>query len=309
MKILVTGGCGNMGPHIIRKLVSFGHEIRVLDRDSDGLAQFSENGIETCCGDLADKEFVRSAVKGVEAIIHLAWSFADNLPDLLDTDVKGYQYLLDAAVEYGVRHVVNTTTAVSYGKPLSHPVREDQAHLVAISRNPVYALAKLTTEELSKIYAVQHDLQVNNIMVWYAYGDVIGGRNIRAMIRDAIEKGRIEVPGGSGGSFLQLDDFVSLVLAIFSSDVKGELFNAASIYLTWEDVAKLITELVNPDAKVVAIDPSQWQGSAFLTDDWPLSIEKAEKLLNFKTNLSRQDAIANLSAALNISADKVRAQL
>ena len=309
MKILVTGGCGNMGPHIIRKLVSFGHEIRVLDRDNDGLAQFSENGIETCCGDLADKEFVRSAVKGVDAIIHLAWSFADNLPDLLDTDVKGYQYLLDAAVEYGVRHVVNTTTAVSYGKPLSHPVKEDQAHLVAISRNPVYALAKLATEELSKIYAVQHNLQVNNIMVWYAYGDVIGGRNIRAMIRDAIEKGRIEVPGGSGGSFLQLDDFVSLVLAIFSSDIKGELFNATSIYLTWEDVAKLITQLVNPDAKVVAIDPSQWQGSAFLTDDWPLSIEKAEKLLNFKTNLSRQDAIANLSAALNISADKVRAQL
>ena len=74
-------------------------------------------------------------------------------------------------------------------------------------------------------------------------------------------------------------------------------------------MAKLITQLVNPDAKVVAIDPSQWQGSAFLTDDWPLSIEKAEKLLNFKTNLSRQDAIANLSAALNISADKVRAQL
>ena len=108
---------------------------------------------------------------------------------------------------------------------------------------------------------------------------------------------------------MQLDDFVSLVLAIFSSDVKGELFNAASIYLTWEDVAKLITELVNPDAKVVAIDPVQWQGSAFLTDDWPLSIEKAEKLLNFKTNLSRQDAIANLSAALKISADKVRAQL
>ena len=165
MKILVTGGCGNMGPHIIRKLVSFGHEIRVLDRDNDGLAQFSENGIETCCGDLADKEFVRSAVKGVDAIIHLAWSFADNLPDLLDTDVKGYQYLLDAAVEYGVRHVVNTTTAVSYGKPLSHPVREDQAHLVAISRNPVYALAKLATEELSKIYAVQHNLQVNNIVI------------------------------------------------------------------------------------------------------------------------------------------------
>lgn len=41
MKILVTGGCGNMGPHIIRKLVSFGHDIRVLDRDREGLAQFA----------------------------------------------------------------------------------------------------------------------------------------------------------------------------------------------------------------------------------------------------------------------------
>ncbi len=309
MKILVTGGCGNMGPHIIRKLVSSGHDIRVLDHNREGLAQFDRNRTETCCGDLADKEFVRSAVKGVDAIIHLAWSFSDNLPDLLDIDVKGYQYLLDAAVEYDVKHVINTTTAVSYGKPLSHPVSEDQAHLIAVSRNPVYALAKLMTEELGKIYTIQHDLQVNNVMVWYAYGDVIGGRNIRGMIRDAIEKGHIEVPAKSGGSFLQLDDFVSLALALFSSNLKGELFNAASIYLTWEDVAKLITDLVNPDAKVIAIDADKWKGSAFLTDDWPLSIEKAEKMLNFKTNLSREQAIANLSDALKISANKVRAQL
>ena len=308
MKILVTGGCGNMGPHIIRKLVSFGHDIRVLDRDREGLAQFAPGKIETCCGDLADREFVKSAVNGVDAIIHLAWSFSDNLPDLLDIDVKGYQYLLDAAVEYGVKHVINTTTAVSYGKPLSHPVSENQEHRVEVSRNPVYALAKLMTEELGKIYAVQHNLQVNNVMVWYAYGDVIGGRNIRAMIRDAIEKGSIEVPAKSGGSFLQLDDFVSLVLALFSSEVKGELVNAASIYLTWEDVARLITDLVNPEARVIAIDASEWKGSAFLTDDWPLSIEKAEKMLNFKTNLSREKAIANLSDALKISADKVRAQ-
>lgn len=309
MKILVTGGCGNMGPHVIRKLVSLGHEIRVLDRDAEGLAKFNGSGVETCHGDLANKEFVRSAVKGVNAIIHLAWSFSDNLPALLDIDVKGYQYLLDAAVEYGVKHVINTTTAVSYGKPLSIPVLENQAHLVEISRNPFYALAKLATEELSKIYAAQHGLQANNVMVWYAYGDVIGGRNIRAMIRDAIEKGSIEVPAKSGGSFLQLDDFVSLALAIFSSNVKGELFNAASIYLTWEDVAKLITDLVNPDAKVIAIDASEWKGSAFLTDDWPLSIEKAENMLGFKTGLSREKAIANLSAALNVSADKVRSQL
>ena len=222
---------------------------------------------------------------------------------------EGYQYLLDAAIANGVEYVVNTTTAVSYGKPLSNPVVESQAHLVEQSRNPVYALAKLMTEELTKIYAFQHGLKVNNLMVWYAYGDVIGGRNIRAMIRDAIEKGSIDVPAKSGGSFLQLDDFVSFIQALFSSDVKGELFNTASIYLTWEDVAQLIIDLANPKAKVNAIDAADWGGSAFLTDDWPLSIEKAEKMLNFRTNLSRDEAIANLSGALKISVDKVRSQL
>lgn len=60
MKILVTGGCGNMGPHIIRKLVEAGNAIRVLDKDKDGLAQFANAGMETCCGDLADKAFVES---------------------------------------------------------------------------------------------------------------------------------------------------------------------------------------------------------------------------------------------------------
>lgn len=309
MKILVTGGCGNMGPHIIHKLASLGHDVRVLDRDQQGLKPFSASGFETCCGDLADREWVRSAVNGTDAVIHLAWSFSDNLPDLLDTDVKGYQHLLDAAVEYGVSHVVNTTTAVSYGKPLSLPVVESQAHQVELSRSPVYALAKYMTEELGKIYAVQHGICVNNFMVWYAYGDVIGGRNIRAMIRDAIEKGRIEVPARSGGSFLQLDDFVTCALAAFSSDIKGELFNVASLYLTWEEVAKLITSLVNPDARVIAVEPAEWKGSAFLTDDWPLSTRKAEEQLHFTTGLSRQEAINQLLAALKKSADKVRASL
>lgn len=176
MKILVTGGCGNMGPHIIRKLVEAGNAIRVLDKDKDGLSAICQcrngnllrrSGRQGICGIAIDGS--------IDAIIHLAWSFSDNLPDLLDIDVKGYQYLLDAAIANGVEYVVNTTTAVSYGKPLSNPVVESQAHLVEQSRNPVYALAKLMTEELTKIYAFQHGLKVNNLMVWYAYGDVIGG--------------------------------------------------------------------------------------------------------------------------------------
>ncbi len=309
VKILVTGGCGNMGVHVVKSLAQKGHQVRVLDKDEDGLKKLAGDGVETISGDIADKEGVRRAVNGVDAILHLAWSFSENLVDLLDIDVKAYQYLLDAAVEYGVKDVINATTAVSYGKPTTNPVDETHPHLVEQSRNPAYALAKLITEEMSKIYAAQHDIAANNVMIWYAYGDTIGGRNIRAMAQDAIEKGFIEVPSGSGGNFLQLDDFVSAVLAIFEKRPKGELFNLGSVYLTWEELAQLIVNHANPQAKVVAIPKNEWQGSVFLADDWPFSTKKADDMLRYQTGLTREKAVDNLSRALKVSVDGVKAKL
>lgn len=309
MKILVTGGCGNMGPHIIRKLTELGHSVRTIDMDVQGLKQFEGTAVETVAGNLNNRDIVMSAVKGMDAIIHLAWSFLPTFAELMDTDIKGYINLLDAAVEHKVKHVINTTTCVSYGKPLSKPVNEDQPHQVALSRGPAYALAKLTTEELSRIYAKEHGLQVNSMMVWYAFGDVIGGRNLRAMIKDAIVKGEITIPAGSGGSFIQLDDYVTQALAIMNSDITGQLFNAVTVYLTWEDVASIIVKRYAPNAKVNAIPPEQWTGSQFLTDDWPLSTEKSERLLGFKSAMTREEAMESLGKALDASAARVKREL
>ncbi|MBS1170649.1 MAG: galE 1 [Burkholderiaceae bacterium] len=309
MKILVTGGCGNMGGHVINALAQQGHEVRVLDRDAEGLKQFTDPKVQTVHGDITNRELVHEAVAGMEAILHLAWSFSEDLNDLLDIDVKGYRNLLDAAVEHGVQHAINTTTAVSYGKPLSAVVDENHPHLVEKARNPVYGLAKLATEELGKIYAEQHGIAINNVMIWYAYGDVIGGRNLRNMAKDAIEKGSIEVPAGCGGSFLQLDDFVSGVLAIFNAKPKGEMFNLATFYLTWEELAKMIAAHANPEAKVVAIPKEQWTGSVFLVDDWHFSTEKAERMVGYRTGLNREQALANLSNALAVTVAGVKAKM
>ncbi|MBS1186353.1 MAG: galE 1 [Burkholderiaceae bacterium] len=309
MKILVTGGCGNMGVHVINAFVQQGHDVRVLDRDAEGLKQFTGPKVETVHGDITDRALVNQAVAGMEAILHLAWSFSEDLNDLLDIDVKGYRNLLDAAVEHGVQHVLNATTAVSYGKPLSAVVDENHPHLVEKARNPVYGLAKLATEELGKIYAEQHGISANNVMIWYAYGNVIGGRNLRNMAKDAIEKGSIEVPAGCGGSFLQLDDFVSGVLAIFNAKPKGEMFNLATFYLTWEELAKMIVAHANPAAKVVAIPKEQWTGSVFLVDDWHFSTEKAERMVGYRTGLNREQALAHLSNALAVTVAGVKAKM
>ena len=73
------------------------------------------------------------------------------------------------------------------------------------------------------------------------------------------------MPADSGGSFLQLDDFAAGVLGIFEAAPKGEMFNLATIYLTWEELGRIIVGVANPAAKVVAIPKEQWQGSAGLS--------------------------------------------
>ncbi|MBN2428872.1 MAG: NAD(P)-dependent oxidoreductase [Deltaproteobacteria bacterium] len=309
MRILVTGGCGNMGPRVVQVFSDKGHEVRVLDKNAEGLKQFAGLPVKTFAGEITDKDLVARAMEGVEALIHLAWSFSGDLNDLLDIDVKGYRNLLDAAVENGTKHIINATTAVAYGKPLTSPVDETHPHIVEKARKPPYALAKLITEELTKIYAEKHDIAANSVMIWYAYGDEIGGKHIRGMVKDAIQKGAIEVPADSGGSFLQLDDFVTGLKGIISAQPKGELFNLATVYLTWKELAELIVAKANPEAQVIAIPKEEWKGSSFLTDDWNFSTQKAEKMLHYRTKLSREEAIKHLSKALDACVAEVKASL
>lgn len=309
MKILITGGCGNIGVHVVKALAQQGYEVRVLDKDAESLKKLEAPNVETIAGDIADKELVQKAVKGTDAILHLAWSFSDDIVDLMDTDIKGYKNLLDAALEFGVQHVINTTTAVAYGKPMSNPVDETHPHLVKKARNPIYALAKTFAEELGNVYAETHDLAVNTIMIWYAYGDEIGGRHLRGMIREAIVDGVVEVPANSGGSFLQLDDFVDGVIKIIEKKPKGELFNFSTIYLTWEELCKIIIAQANPKATISAIPKEAWNGSGFLAEEWNFSTQKAKEMLGYKSHLDREHAIAHLSKALESSVARVKAEI
>lgn len=309
MKILITGGCGNIGVHLVDVFLKKGHFLRVVDKNAEDLKKLAADSVETMAGDFSDKDFIFRAAEGMDAVIHLAWSFSSDPVELFDTDVKGYVHLLNAALEHNVQHVVNASTAVVYGKPQYSPVDEKHPRIVEQARKPMYALAKLATEKLGEIYAKQHNLAVNNAMIWWAYGDEIGGKHIRSMVKDVLQKGLLEVPKDSGGSFLQLDDLVTGLEGIFEHKPIGETFNFGTVYLTWEELAEIIIARANPEAKVKAIPKEEWKGSSFLTDDWKFSTEKAEKLLGYRSHLSRTEAAEHLGKALEACIQEVRESL
>lgn len=309
MKILVTGGCGNIGVHLVDALAGKGHFLKVLDRDREKLKRWNQPNIEILAGDFSDKDFIFDAVKGTDAVIHLAWSFSTDPVELFESDVKGYAHLLEAAVKYNVEHIINASTAVAYGKPRYTPVDEDHPRIVELGRKPMYALAKLATEKMGVIYARQHNMAVNTTMIWWAYGDEIGGKHIRAMIRDVIQKGEIVVPENCGGSFLQLDDYVAGIEAIIAKKPIGQTYNFDTVYLTWEEIAEIIVSQANPQAKIITVSKEEWTGSSFLTDDWKFSTEKAQKELGYRSLYSKQEAMEHLGKALGACIAEVRRSL
>ncbi len=81
-------------------------------------------------GTLEDSRLVREALRGVDVVIHLAWSFSDDPVELLESDLKGHVVLLDACVEAKVSRLFYASTAVVYGKPVRVPITEESPCLV-----------------------------------------------------------------------------------------------------------------------------------------------------------------------------------
>ena len=114
--------------------------------------------------------------------------------------------MLEAAARQNVSHFVYASTAVVYGKPSRVPVDEDHPLNVLAARKPAYGVAKEFAEKLV-LLAGQAGMSSTIVRFWWAFGDEIGGRHLREMLRTSAEGKPLAVPADCGGSFLSQGDF------------------------------------------------------------------------------------------------------
>lgn len=281
MNVLITGGAGAVGSHLVLYFLGQGAKVRVLDKDEKGSQALAARGADVLVGGVEDRFLVRKAVEGMDAVIHLAWSFSEDPCETITVDVLGQANLLEASAEAGVRHFIYTSSAVVYGKPSIIPITEDHPLPVESSRKPLYAWAKVMTEKLGFIVCEERGLPFTNLRFWWAFGEDIGGRHLRELIRAALKGETICLPGEAGGSFLHLDDFAHGVEAtLFKEAAYGETFNLASFYITWEEVGRMIVDLAGSGSLDI-VSPEDWTGSSFLVDVWSLAFDKASRILGY----------------------------
>jgi len=302
MKILLAGGAGEVGKHLVQDLTDQGHSVRVLDR-----AEKTKGTRDAICGDLSDPALVRAAVKGVDVIVNLAWSFADDPQVIFGGDIRGHVNLLEAACSCNVSHFIYTSTATVYGKAVHHPVTEDHPCLIAEARKPLYALGKYTAEELCRYYFKTRGLATTVFRFWWAFGATIGGSNLRDLIRKAVHNQPLEMVPGAGGAFLTMADLDRAILLSMSNPAAaGQAYHLGSLFLSWKEIADIIIGLTGSTSVIKPVSSEQWRGAAFLNEVWDLDWGKAKQELGYEPADSTQTMKDSFIEALKSCVAQVR---
>src|SRR5262245_49243314 len=161
MTILVTGGAGYIGSHMVHALIDAGEPVVVLDNLSTGFEWALPKDAKLVVGETGDQALVASliATHAIEAIIHFAASIV--VPDSVSEPLRYYRNntvnsraLIECAIENGIQHFVFSSTAAVYGEPERSPISEDD-RLLPMSP---YGWSKLMTEIMLRDAGAAHDL-------------------------------------------------------------------------------------------------------------------------------------------------------
>ena len=263
--ILVTGADGFIGSHLTEALVRSGFKVRAfvyynsfnswgwLDQCADDV----KGQFEVFAGDIRDPHGIKEAMKGCDAVLHLAAliaiPFSYKSPDTyVDTNIKGTLNVLQAARELGVKRVVHTSTSEVYGTAQFVPITEDHP----LQGQSPYSATKIAADQLAYSFYSSFDLPVVTLRPFNTYGPRQSARAVIPTIVTQIANGQRTIKLGATSptrDFSYVQDTVSAFIAAISSDAaSGKVINLGSNFeISIGDTARLIAETMNIEIEIV----------------------------------------------------------
>ena len=258
-KVLITGADGFIGSHLTESLVREGYSVRAFVMYNsfnswgwlDHASAEIRKSIEIFPGDIRDPHGVNDAMRGCDAVLHLAAliaiPYSYHSPDTyIDTNVKGTLNVLQAARQLGVKRVIHTSTSEVYGTAQFVPITEEHP----LQGQSPYSASKIGADQLAYSFYSSFDLPVVIARPFNTYGPRQSARAVIPTVITQIANGAKQLKLGAitpTRDFSYVQDTVDAFIATLNSDEGlGEVVNFGSNFeISISDVAALIAEKMN----------------------------------------------------------------
>jgi len=298
LRVLVSGGAGFIGSHLVKTLVRAGYQVKVLDNLSTGsINNLSDllNAIEFVNGDVRDYNVVERAIRGVDAVVHLAAliDVAESVkkPDLyFDVNVKGTYNVAKASKNVSI--LIFASSSAIYGEPIRVPISEDHP---LMPRSP-YAASKVSGEAFVNAFAAQYGFRSIVLRFFNVYGPK-QSRAYAGVISEFIRrvsKGEPLIIFGDGEQtrdFVHVSDIVNAIMISLKNEEARGVFNIGSgEAITINQLARLIIKMAGKEDLKLIYESSRPGDIKYSVVD----ITRAKKELGFEPKIKLELGIKEL---------------
>jgi len=303
-KVLVTGGAGFIGSHIVDSLLAKDFEVTVLDNLSSGKMKnieqhLNRENLHFIKGDIRDDDAVKQATKDIDAVFHEAalvgvTRSVDNPLLTNEVNVTGTLNLLKASLEVGVKRFIYASSASVYGETEALPKKE------TLPTRPIspYATSKLAAENYCKALYKVHGLETVSLRYFNVYGPRQTHGLYSGVIAIFINRLLNDEPPIIHGDGTQTRDFTDVqdavqasLLSLRCKNAVGEEFNVATGKQT--TINQLAQTLLNLTGKTclqpIYADPRQGDIKYSYAD-----ISKAKRILGYEPKITLKEGLKTI---------------
>ena len=304
MKILVTGADGFIGSHLTEQLVRDGHDVKAfvyynsfnswgwLDHcDTDVKGQF-----DVFPGDIRDPHGVKNAMKGCDAVFHLAAliaiPYSYHSPDTyIETNIKGTLNVVQAVRELELERVVHTSTSEVYGTAQFVPITETHP----LQGQSPYSASKIGADQLAMSFFRSFGTPVSIIRPFNTYGPRQSARAVIPTIITQIASGVKELKMGAvhpTRDFSFISDTVSgFIATLKSKESIGEIINLGSNFeFSISDTVQLISDIMGQEVGVISDEIRKRPRNSEVERLWADNT-KAKEVLRWRPKISGYDGL------------------
>jgi NAD dependent epimerase/dehydratase len=302
--MLVTGADGFIGSHLTEALVRQGRDVRAFVLYNsfnswgwlDRCAKDVKGKFEVFAGDIRDPNGVRTAMKGCDAVLHLAAliaiPYSYHSPDTyVDTNIKGTLNVVQAARDLGVAKVVHTSTSEVYGTARFVPITEDHP----LQGQSPYSASKIGADHIAMSFYTSFGTPVAILRPFNTYGPRQSARAVIPTIITQIANGNRQIKLGAvhpTRDFNYVTDTVAGFMAALDSDRGiGEVINIGNNFeISIGDTARTIAEVMGVEVEILT-DEQRLRPEKSEVERLCASNDKARELLNWQPKYGGVDGL------------------